>query len=245
MTPFHFEPIGWLKSPFIDKFGTPRQGHLVPAAQARVEWAKGTQPENWLDGLEGFSHVWLISVFHQNYGKRAPNKIHPPRLNGRRVGVLSTRSPHRPNPIGLTLARIIEVEGRQLRLSEVDLIDGTPLLDIKPYIPEADHAKQASCGWVATNPWPQLAVHFSDESEASLDRLFRRARVPMPLDQFKLLIQQSLACDPRAVADRQDPPSEGGPRRWFWLKLYNLDIGFYFSPRGIEVGLARPEASKT
>ncbi|MGE3385727.1 MAG: tRNA (N6-threonylcarbamoyladenosine(37)-N6)-methyltransferase TrmO [Bdellovibrionales bacterium] len=236
---FNFEPIGWLKTPFVDKFGTPRQGHLVPAASAHVQWAPGTSPEQWLQGLSGFSHVWLISVFHENLGKMIPTKVHPPRLGGRSVGVLASRSPHRPNPIGLTLARVVGVQGRDLILNEVDLLDDTPILDIKPYITECDRVDRARGGWVDENPWPRLPVFFSREAEKGLLRVYQLAPPPMSLPQLRQLIQQSLASDPRAVADREEAIRPDGRPRWFWLRLFDIDVGFFFSTRGVEVAEVR------
>lgn len=240
MSCFQFSPIGWLKTPFKDKFGTPRQGYLVPSATATVEWAPGTQPEVWLEGLQGFSHVWLISVFHGHYGQPSPSKIHPPRLGGARVGVLASRSPHRPNPIGLTLARVTRVEDGKLLLSEVDLIDGTPILDLKPYVAEADLAHDVRGGWVEANPWPMLSVSFNVSFEEGLNRVYRLAPPPVPREELKNLIRQTLAADPRAVADRETNQVPDGRPRWFWLRLYDLDFGFHFTINGqIEVVAAR------
>lgn len=207
--------------------------------RAQMEWSAATSPEQWLDGLSGFSHVWLIGVFHDNLNKSAPNKIHPPRLNGASIGVLASRSPHRPNPISLTLARVIEVKGRELILSEVDLVDGTPILDIKPYIPDCDVANDAQSGWVAQNPWHHLEVFFNVAAIEGLERVYKLSAPPTALEQLKLLIQQSLSTDPRAVADRKEDDKVDGRPRWFWLRLYDLDIGFHYSPRGIEVTEAR------
>ena len=95
-------------------------------------------PDHSLIGLEGFSHVWLLWVFHADSGVAIKAKVAPPRLGGTRVGVFSTRSPHRPANIGLTLAKVEEVKGDTVTLSGIDLINGTPVLDIKPYIPAYD-----------------------------------------------------------------------------------------------------------
>ena len=94
-------------------------------------------PERRADGLAGFSHVWVIFLFHKNKNAAVKPKVAPPKLDGARVGVFSTRAPYRPNPIGLSLARLDRVDGDTLYFSGLDLIDGTPVLDVKPHIPGA------------------------------------------------------------------------------------------------------------
>lgn len=160
--------IGVLRSPFREKFGTPRQGHLAPGAFATLKVAAEYTPEQSLMGLEGFSHVWLLSSFHLNTNKKFLPKVHPPRLKGRTVGLFASRSPHRPSPVGLTLARLVKVDGDTLHLAGVDLIDGTPILDVKPYIPDCDAAPGASAGWTAQAPFPSLAVEFSAQARADV-----------------------------------------------------------------------------
>lgn len=133
--------IGTLRSPFPHRAGTPRQGMLAPSARSCLELHKSQIPAEALDQLDGFSHVWVIFRFHINVGRSKRRagfaaKVMPPRA-GVRVGVFSTRSPHRPNPIGLSLARIdrVDCDRRHVWLNGLDLVDGTPVYDIKPYIP--------------------------------------------------------------------------------------------------------------
>ena len=159
--------IGTLKSCFREKFGTPRQPHLVPGATATLTIARQFQPEQSLVGLTGFSHVWLISYFHLNTNTRFSAKVHPPRLKGETIGLFASRSPHRPSPLGLSLARLVKVDGDTLHLSAIDLVDGTPILDVKPYVPDSDQAVDASAGWTADAPFPSLKVAF--EPQALLD----------------------------------------------------------------------------
>ncbi|XP_052099417.1 tRNA (adenine(37)-N6)-methyltransferase-like [Mytilus californianus] len=137
---YSMKPIGYVSSVFTYKNGTPRQPALCPYARGTMTIEKSifTNPEHSLEDLEEFSHVWLMFVFHKNNNRFTKAKVKPPRLNGKRVGVFSTRSPYRPNPIGLTLAKLDSVEGSMLHLSGIDLLDGTPVLDIKPYIPSYD-----------------------------------------------------------------------------------------------------------
>ncbi|XP_005998485.1 tRNA (adenine(37)-N6)-methyltransferase isoform X2 [Latimeria chalumnae] len=133
-------PIGYIDSCFSAKNGTPRQPTVCSLSRARLKIDKTVfnNPEHSLLGLEQFSHVWIIFVFHKNGHLSYKAKVKPPRLNGVKTGVLSTRSPHRPNAIGLTLAKLESIEGDTLHLSGIDTIQGTPVLDVKPYIPEYD-----------------------------------------------------------------------------------------------------------
>jgi len=239
MNSFSFNPIGWLRSPYIDKFGTPRQGRVAPSSEAHIEFVPGAPVEAWLEGLEGFSHAWLITVFHQHLAEEVPAKVHPPRLAGKSVGVLASRSPHRPNPIGLTLVEVKAIKERKLFVGGVDLIDGTPILDIKPFIPESDSPPQAHAGWVEEHPWPPLSIEWSESAKKGLDRVYQLHAPPIELEQFQRVVNETLSADPRAVADRDKTQTESGEPRWFWLRLYDVDCGFYFTPQGITVGQVR------
>ncbi|RYZ79837.1 MAG: tRNA (N6-threonylcarbamoyladenosine(37)-N6)-methyltransferase TrmO, partial [Proteobacteria bacterium] len=126
-------PIGTLESCYRDKFGTPRQPGLSPEAWSKLKIRADLQPAQALEGLEKFSHVWLIFEFHQNKTARYHAKVHPPRLGGESMGVFATRSPHRPNPLGLSLVKLVKIEGDCLFFAGADLVDGTPIFDIKPY----------------------------------------------------------------------------------------------------------------
>lgn len=133
-------PIGYINSCFAFKNGTPRQPTVCGPSRAtlQIQHSVFTNPDHPLIGLEQYSHVWIIFLFHKNGHLNYKAKVRPPRLNGQRVGVYSTRSPHRPNALGLTLAKLEHVEGDTLHLSGIDMISGTPVLDIKPYIPDYD-----------------------------------------------------------------------------------------------------------
>ncbi|TDH16454.1 hypothetical protein EPR50_G00018440 [Perca flavescens] len=133
-------PIGYISSCFSVKNGTPRQPTICGPSRAelRIQQSVFNNPEHALVGLELYSHVWIIFLFHKNGHLSYRAKVKPPRLNGQRVGVYSTRSPHRPNALGLTLARLDKIVGDTIHLSDIDMIAGTPVLDIKPFIPEYD-----------------------------------------------------------------------------------------------------------
>ena len=129
---YHFNPIGYIESPFPDRRGTPRQPNLVRAATGRIKFDKKRIQHEHFKELKEFSHIWIIWVFHENTNldsNNLPAKIKPPRLHGSRVGCLSTRSPHRPNPIGLSVSEIITVGIDYIDIVSIDMIDGTPILD--------------------------------------------------------------------------------------------------------------------
>lgn len=190
--------IGHIESCFREKFGTPRQGVLVPQSTARLRVGEEFLPGNSLRGLEEFSHVWLLFLFHLNRNKTLCSVVHPPRLRGKTVGVFASRSPHRPSPIGLTLARLERVEGSALILSGVDLVNGTPVIDIKPYLPACDRPARCRQGWVARCRAPRLEVSFARPALADLRRLVGSRR----LARVKALIAASLSHDPRNPRDR-------------------------------------------
>lgn len=148
------EPIGFMKSVFVDKNGTPRQP-VVAESRGSLKVSKNVfnNPSHSLHGLEKYSHVWILFVFHKNSNSSScassdssssvftKAKVHPPRLGGASVGVFACRSPHRPNPVGLTLAKIENIVEDVIEVSSIDLIDGTPVLDLKPYIPDYDQPR--------------------------------------------------------------------------------------------------------
>ncbi|XP_045081402.1 LOW QUALITY PROTEIN: tRNA (adenine(37)-N6)-methyltransferase [Coregonus clupeaformis] len=133
-------PIGYISSCFSVKNGTPRQPTICGPSRAtlQIQQSVFNNPEHSLVGLDNYSHVWVVFLFHKNGHLSYKAKVKPPRLNGQRVGVYSTRSPHRPNALGLTLAKLDRVTDDTLHLSEIDMIAGTPVLDIKPYISDYD-----------------------------------------------------------------------------------------------------------
>lgn len=150
-------PIAYIKSDFPEKFGIPRQSGLVEELTATVVFQPPYRVPDALRGLEGFSHLWLIWEFSQARREGWSPTVRPPRLGGnRRLGVFATRSPFRPNPIGLSCVRLVEVRqhrelGPVLTVAGADLLDGTPIYDIKPYLPYAD-CKPDAVGGFASQP---------------------------------------------------------------------------------------------
>jgi tRNA-Thr(GGU) m(6)t(6)A37 methyltransferase TsaA len=158
--PYRFQPIGFVRSPYGRRIDAPHQPTVVEgtesgaAAEAVLELDPDL-PADMLQGLEGFDRLWILFVFHRSEGWAA--MVQPPRGPRRKQGVLATRSPHRPNPLGLSAVEVVSIEGRCLRIRGVDLLDGTPVLDIKPYVPYADAFPDAKAGWIdevdATTGW--------------------------------------------------------------------------------------------
>lgn len=141
------EPIGVVRTPYTDRYRAPRQpGAWARGAEATIELAPGKNFEQALADLAGFDRIWVITWFHKNQGWRP--KVLPPRGPRVRRGVFATRSPHRPNPLGLSLVRLLEVRGRVLRVADADMLDGTPVLDIKPYLPAVEAYPDARAGWL-------------------------------------------------------------------------------------------------
>jgi tRNA (adenine37-N6)-methyltransferase len=147
---FSYQPIGILHSPYTRRIDAPHQGTVVEGTESGQSEMATLKLAEWLDeqvvqDLSGFERIWLIFAFHLSEGWK--NVVKPPR-GGPKRGVLATRSPHRPNSIGLSAVELLSVEGRTLHLRGVDLLDGTPVLDIKPYVPYADAFPDAKAGWI-------------------------------------------------------------------------------------------------
>ena len=206
-----FNIIARIHSDFPTKFGIPRQSSLVQELKSRIVFEPEYRDENALRGIEQFTHLWLIWNFSESKGW-SPT-VRPPRLGGNtRLGVFATRSPFRPNPIGLSSVRLEGVErdpklGPVLLVSCADLMDGTPILDIKPYIPYADAHPEASDGFTAQTIQHHLEVDFPAEL---LERV--------PMDKRAALIGV-LAQDPR-------PSYQDDPERIYGFPFAGLELRF-------------------
>jgi tRNA-Thr(GGU) m(6)t(6)A37 methyltransferase TsaA len=144
------EPIGVVRSDLVSKVEAPRQPRAARGVRGRIELYGGRNFEHALDDLQGWEYIWVIFWFHLNRSWRP--KVLPPRSSSGRKGVFSTRSPHRPNPLGLSAVRLERIEGLTLHVLDVDMVDGTPVLDIKPYVPYADAHPGARSGWLDDAP---------------------------------------------------------------------------------------------
>ena len=147
LQPLTLEPIGIIRTPYIDRCDAPRQpGSAIISASGKIILSPGKNFEQALEDLDGFEKTWLIYQFHRNTNWKP--KILPPRSDRTKRGVFATRSPHRPNPLGLSLVTLLDIDGRNIFVDEVDILDNTPLFDIKPYIPYAEAFPDAKCGWL-------------------------------------------------------------------------------------------------
>ena len=204
---FTFTPIGILSSCFKEKFGIPRQPGLVEEARAVLKLRNEADFHHAVRGLEMFSHVWVVFVFHQHDARNWKPSIRPPRMGGaKKIGVLASRSPHRPNPIGISAVELDRIDlnapgGIEIHLKGVDFLDQTPVLDIKPYIPYADAITQANSGW-AVDPIVRNPVKYSEVAENKVTAL-QTQNYP----NLKKLITGLLELDPRpAFQKRQLSP---------------------------------------
>lgn len=220
--------IGILHSPFKQKFAIPRQPRLAPAAKAQIELLPGYDHPDMVRDLESFSHLWLIFSFHQNIEQGWTPLVRPPRLGGnKKTGVLATRATFRPNGLGMSAVSlegvIIENNRVRIEVSGADLLDGTPIYDIKPYIPYSDVITHADGGFAQQAPMQPMQVQFSSQAQSFL------AAHDTPTD-FALLIEQVLAQDPRP-AYKQNKPDH----KQYAVTLYSFDIQWHVENHTIVV----------
>jgi tRNA-Thr(GGU) m(6)t(6)A37 methyltransferase TsaA len=221
-----FEPIGILHTCFKEKFGIPRQPRLVRGAHGILKLNDSPFLRNAVRELETFSHIWLIFVFHRHDSKNWKPSIRPPRLGGaKKVGVLASRSPHRPNPIGLSAVKLEAIDlnalgGIELHLSGVDILDETPILDIKPYLTYADSISDARSGW-AEEPIIRTQVEFSSLAIESISDT-KMQKYP----HLKDLIVGMLELDPRpAFQKHRMPPSSPQAQGTFYgFRIFDFDV---------------------
>ncbi len=227
---FTFETIGTVHSCFKEKFGIPRQPGLAPDACAVLKLEPPYSRLENLQGLEGYSHLWLIFIFHAAGGRLDKSTVRPPRLGGnRRVGVFSSRSNYRPNPIGLSVCELARIEASHghgiLHLRGVDILDQTPVIDIKPYLPWADARPAATTRWASDPPPVRFEIFFSQAAEAVLTQL-----PPGERTALRRLIRQVLGLDPRPAYYRHQ-----ATRTAFGMRLDQWDIRWEVRPDGIQV----------
>lgn len=196
-------PIAYIRTDFPEKFGIPRQSGLAAELQARIVFEPKYRNADALRGLEDFSHIWLIWEFSANRRQSGWQPVvRPPRLGGnRQMGVFSTRSPYRPNPLGLSCVKLegIDTEDRDgpvLNVSGADLMDGTPIYDIKPYVRYADARPYASCGYVDSLPERSLKVVLPPEVR---DKMSDRSRIDALVEVLSLDPRPSYHNDPDRV----------------------------------------------
>jgi tRNA-Thr(GGU) m(6)t(6)A37 methyltransferase TsaA len=213
-----YEPVGIIHSCFKEKFGIPRQAGIAPAARAELELFPPYGSPEAVRGLEAFSHIWVIFLFHECAQQSWRNTVRPPRLGGdKRVGVFASRSGFRPNAIGMSAVRLEEIRVSphpiRLLLSGVDILDQTPVLDIKPYIPYADLLPEARGGFAPDPPPAVFSIAFSNEAEA----VYRQQMGHFPL--LRDLIIQMLQLDPRPAYYCRESQKES-----FGTRIYDFEV---------------------
>lgn len=204
MNEYGLRQIGVIRSPYKEKFAVPRQPGLVEDGTGELSLLPPYNQPDAVRGLEAFSHIWVLFVFHQTLAQGWRPTVRPPRLGGNaRVGVFATRSTFRPNPIGMSLIALrgIRISGAQvtLELGSLDLVDGTPVVDIKPYLPYAESIPSAQAGFAQQGPTAGMTVGFCAAAE------MRLAELAPHYPRLRQFISDLLAQDPRpAYHQRQD-----------------------------------------
>lgn len=201
-------PIAHIRTPFPTKFGIPRQSGILDMLESRIIFEKDYRNKDALRGLEDFSHIWLLWVFSESVREDWSPTVRPPRLGGNtRMGVFATRSPFRPNPIGLSCVKLLRIDGTELVVAGADLMDGTPILDIKPYLPFADSHPEALGGFAEPLREYALEVVFPEELLEQVPEIYRAP------------LQEILAQDPR-------PAYQQDPERIYGFSFADLEIRF-------------------
>jgi len=234
MSAFAFEQIGVIRSPWKEKFAVPRQPGLVQDGHGELHLLVPYNQPEAVRGLESFSHLWVLFVFHQTMAGGWRPTVRPPRLGGNaRMGVFATRSTFRPNPIGMSLVELkaIRCEKNQviLQLGSLDLVDGTPVVDIKPYLPFAEALPQARAGFAQAAPAADMPVRFSPQAEQQLAQ--QQSRYPY-LARF---IRDVLAQDPRPAYRQGEAQS-----RDYAVWLLDFNVRWRVDETGTEVTAIDP-----
>jgi len=225
---FEFESIGILNSPYQQRFGIPHQAGVSQGLNGIIKLKPDADFKTALRGLDTFSHIWVMFVFHSHGGKKWKPSIRPPRLGGnKKVGLFASRSPHRPNPIGISAVKLEKIDleakgGPEIHVSDVDLLDGTPILDIKPYIPLADKIDSANSGW-ADIPVPRYSVTFSDDAQQDLKKWD-----PELKNNLKSQIIAMIELDPRPAFQKRKIPmnQESSFGKKFGIDIFQYDVKY-------------------
>ncbi|MDO6562834.1 tRNA (N6-threonylcarbamoyladenosine(37)-N6)-methyltransferase TrmO [Amphritea sp. 1_MG-2023] len=225
-----FEPIAIIHSGYKEKFGIPRQPGLASSMTATIELLPPYNHADCVRGLEQCSHIWLLFIFSACVGKGWSPLVRPPRLGGNdKLGVLASRSPFRPNPIGLSPVKLdgIRCEGSRVLLdvSGADLLDQTPIVDIKPYLPYADIIPDAEFSLASSIETLDLAVHFTPLAAHQLNEHSRRLNQPLERQ-----ISEVLRCDPRPAYHKNK-----AHQRDYGIRLHDLNIRWKISDQAIQV----------
>lgn len=224
---YTFETIGVIRSPFKEKFGIPRQPGLT-STPSIIELLPPFAVADAVKGLDSFSHIWITFVFHAVQQRDWKPLVRPPRLGGNeKIGVFATRSTHRPNSIGLSvvaLERIETSDGVRLHIRGGDLLDGTPVLDIKPYLPYADSIAEARAGFAPSQP-ERLAVRWQ---ASVLDQVGTINKNDEGAAEFRAMVDDILAFDPR-------PAYQDEPERIYGVHIGDYNVRFRIDDMGVEI----------
>ncbi len=211
------KPIAYLRCHYKEKFGTPRQSNSVPEALGTIEFLDPFDRPEFFDGLEEISHVWIIGLFDK--AEFQSPKVRPPRLGGnKKVGVFATRSPFRPNPLSLSLFKIEKINFEKsvtIEVSGIDLMDGTPIYDIKPYHPEADVPDEINGGWIG-----KLEKKGFDSVEWNPDALEALMNNGDITSGIRLMIEKTVLQDPRPAYKSEEKKNK------FHFKFSKYDVEF-------------------
>lgn len=216
----NIEPIAIIEGCYPEKFGIPRQARLVTSAEAEIRLIPPYQSKDFLDGLENYSHIWLIFGFHQNEWQ-GDAKVRPQRLGGnQKMGVLATRSPYRPNGLGLSAVKIasIDHENAVITVAGHDLVNGTPIYDIKPYIPFTDSIEDAKSLFANEAP---------DKYEVSIHESAQMA--------FNLLDEKAKDLIQSVIAQNPLPPFHHDMDRIYGVAILDLNVKFKRNTNGFEI----------
>ena len=209
--------LGYIRSPYVEKFGIPRQAGLAGSVRSTIVLSYPFNRQEMIHGLELFSHLWIIFFFHQAHKEGWKPTVRPPRLGGqKRIGVFASRSPHRPNHIGISAVKIEQIIYRDketcIEVSGADLVDGTPVLDIKPYLAYCDSIVEAVDGYSGDILAPLQSVRFSSQAEQFC--LHYQKETGRNLMEILLEILKN---DPR-------PASQKTKKQHFGMSLWNVNI---------------------
>ncbi|GEA61755.1 tRNA (N6-threonylcarbamoyladenosine(37)-N6)-methyltransferase TrmO [Vibrio comitans] len=220
-------PIGTIYTPYKEKFAIPRQPNLAPSVTTELHLKGDANTEAAVRELKQFSHLWLLFLFDQNIEAGWKPTVRPPRLGGNeRVGVFASRSTFRPNAIGMSAVELLDVEIRNgqviIKLGNVDLVDGTPIIDIKPYIPYSDSIPDAKGGYAETSPSP-VTVEFSESAKCVL--------MKHPDNEYRTqALTEILSQDPRPAYKKGKPDS-----KVYAVHLFEWNVSFSANEDGIQV----------
>ncbi|MFH0992671.1 MAG: tRNA (N6-threonylcarbamoyladenosine(37)-N6)-methyltransferase TrmO [bacterium] len=224
-----FNPIGVVKTPHNSKYDAPRQpASATKSSVGVITLNEGSNFEQALEDLQGFDYIWVLFWFHKN--KNWKPKVLPPHGVRTKRGLFSTRSPHRPNPIGLSLCKLIDVKGRTIRIENPDMLDGTLVLDIKPYLPHAEAFPNARSGWINESneqSYPAYSVLFAPEVTRVLEELDADKRQEITTYLSNLLAHDPFPHSYRRIKVLKDGTSMIAVKRWrfiYGIKELNVHV---------------------